>query len=68
MTLEELIKARNPSLDAGEITDFLNIIRARIEHVRQVISENEGDAAVMGEKWEAFRKAYERDRMQELGL
>ncbi|TXH11231.1 MAG: hypothetical protein E6R04_02860 [Spirochaetes bacterium] len=68
LTLEELIKARNPSLDDGEITDFINIIRARIEHVKQVISENEGAQSVVGEKWENFRQAYERDRLKELGL
>jgi len=67
-TLEEVIKLRNPELDDGEITDFLNIIRARIEHVRQVIEEHEGTASTSGPDWEKFKWVYERDRLKELGL
>lgn len=67
-TLEEVIKLRNPGLDAGEITDFMNIIRSRIEHVKQVIADNEGPAATSGPDWEKFKWAYERDRLKDLDL
>lgn len=67
-SLEELIKLRNPSLDDGEIRDFMNIIRARLEHARDVIMQNEGESAFTTEEWEKFRESFQRLKAKELGL